>query len=338
MIKKIIPIIVIVLIVAALGAGVYFTMRTETVPQNPPNLIGNRAGNLINGGLFCEADGKVYFANTYENGNLYVMNVDETEIKRINELNTFSINVAGNHLYFCQGPSRMTGEGFGLFRANTGLYRSRTNGRDLTTLKVGTVTTATVVGNEIFFMLNNERESNRPIRLFKIGIDGENERQVSNEMINPSSVADGSIYYSRPEVDHFVYAMDVRSGSSSLVFEGNTFNAIYEDGFIYYMDLDNKYRLNRYSVWGNYIEVLTDDRVDFFNVGYGVIFYQKNCRDNPALIRMDIDGFNKEVVREGNHNSIHITSRYVYFRAFGDEKTMYRSSLYGYPSVSIFRP
>lgn len=328
--KKIIGSIVLIVIAAALAGGVIYSLLPDEISVNDPAHIGNTAGNLANGGLFCEMNGKVYFSNSYENGNLYVMNSDETEITKLNDLNVFSLNVGGGYIYFGQGSSRFSGEGFGIFRAKPGLMRSKINGKDIKTMMSFPITTATLGGNEIFYQSGAQ--------LFRIGTDGENDRQINSDNINPSSYVNGTIYYANAGSNHFVYALNISSGHSSVVFEANAFNAIYEGGYIYYMDLDNNYRLCRYSIFDNVIEILATDRVDFYNVGHGVIFYQKNSRTEPALIRMNLDGSNQEIIREGNHNHINMTSRYVYFQAFGDETTTYKAPLYGSPSVSFFRP
>ncbi len=49
--------------------------------MNNDNAVGNTSGNLLNGGLFCEYDGKIYFANPNDYNRLYVMNSDCTDIK-----------------------------------------------------------------------------------------------------------------------------------------------------------------------------------------------------------------------------------------------------------------
>ena len=335
--KKIISTTILIVISIALLAGIIYSLLPKKMPLNDPYHSGNSAGNLHNGGLFCEIDGKVYFSNSNDRGRLYVMNSDETEVKKLNELNVFSLNVGGDYIYFCQGSSRFSSGNIGVFRANPGLYRSKSNGKDVTSLKSNVVLTATLYGNEIFYQ-NYGNEASRAIRLYKIGIDGEDDRQLSDEVINPSSFANGSLYYSRTEDDHFVYQLDAVNGYSSIVFESNTYNAIYEDGYIYFMDLDHNYRLCRYSVYSDVIEVLTSDQVDFYNVGNGVIFYQKNSRTEPALIRMGLDGYNPEIIREGNHNNINMTSQFVYFQEYGNEMITYKASLYGVPSVSYFVP
>ena len=52
-----IPFLLFVIIVGALA------IVGDRIPDNPPETVGNTAGNLNNSGYFCEYDGKVYFAN-----------------------------------------------------------------------------------------------------------------------------------------------------------------------------------------------------------------------------------------------------------------------------------
>ena len=58
-VKFIIPAVVVVLIVVA--------VVVHTLPKkkqtNSADAAGNTAGNLMNGGLFCEYNNKIYFAN-----------------------------------------------------------------------------------------------------------------------------------------------------------------------------------------------------------------------------------------------------------------------------------
>ena len=65
------------ILIGALFTAVYIGGK---IPMNDAGTTGNTAGNLNNGGLFCESDGKVYFANAYDGGALYCMNPNETEI------------------------------------------------------------------------------------------------------------------------------------------------------------------------------------------------------------------------------------------------------------------
>ena len=75
-----------------------FVLLSSRIPMNDEYTTGNTTGNLNNGGYFCEMDGRVYFANAYDNFALYSMNPDETDLVKFNEGAVSSINAAGNYL------------------------------------------------------------------------------------------------------------------------------------------------------------------------------------------------------------------------------------------------
>lgn len=94
--KKVIAIILIILAISGIGIGVFFNYQHSRTTMNNDNAVGNTSGNLLNGGLFCEYDGKIYFANPNDYNRLYVMNSDCTDIKKLNEDSVAYINVCGN--------------------------------------------------------------------------------------------------------------------------------------------------------------------------------------------------------------------------------------------------
>ena len=52
-----------------IAAGVIIAiLLSKRIPDNDSGVIGNTAGNLNSGGLFCETDGTVYFSNPYADG------------------------------------------------------------------------------------------------------------------------------------------------------------------------------------------------------------------------------------------------------------------------------
>ncbi len=72
-----------VIVILALGGLLFFSYWSKRVPSNPDGTLGNTAGNLLNKGLFCESDGKIYFVNPYDGNTLYSMNPDETQPEKI---------------------------------------------------------------------------------------------------------------------------------------------------------------------------------------------------------------------------------------------------------------
>ena len=64
--------------------------------------MGNTAGNVNNGGYFCEYDGVVYFSNPYDGGSLYSMSPDETNLKKLISAKVSNINAGGRYLFYYQ--------------------------------------------------------------------------------------------------------------------------------------------------------------------------------------------------------------------------------------------
>ena len=121
--RKIIAIFSVIFIILVLVCTGIVMQLNKRIVQNPEGTVGNTAGNLYNGGLFCEDDGYVYFSNPYDNYALYRMKPNETELEKLIGTETGSINAAGKYIYFYQKGSG-SGEGFGYVISTTGVYRA----------------------------------------------------------------------------------------------------------------------------------------------------------------------------------------------------------------------
>ena len=302
------------------------------VPSNDISVTGNTAGNLNNHGLFCELDGKVYFSNAYDNGCLYSMNTDETEVRKLISGNISSINAAGDYLYYFMDTAD-SGTGFGYMIRTYGVYRAKTNGKASVCLVRDGCVTMQLVGDYLYYQRYNNQDFTK---FYKLKTDKSENILVSDEIINPAACNNGIIYYNGQNKDHYLYALDTRTDTSSTVYEGNLWYPIYQNGYIYYMDVGENYRICRYSLSEQTVEVLTHDRADSFNVGNSYIYYQKNDTDAPALMRMRLDGSEPEVVAEGIYENINITSNYVYFNEFNSEVPVYHTPSEGAVNVTAF--
>nr|MCR5754599.1 DUF5050 domain-containing protein [Acetatifactor sp.] len=154
--------------------------------------------------------------------------------------------------------------------------------------------------------------------------------------INPACAANGMIYYNGTQDNHYLYELNTTDDNSRIVLAENLWFPIVDGNYIYFMDLNTNYGLSRYSPSSGEIEILTEDRVDCFNVGNGYIYYQKNG-DTPQLICMRTDGTDKKVIAEGNYTNINMTSQYVYFQRFKDNDRCYHSYI-GSTAYSEFSP
>lgn len=324
--------ILIGIVVLLLIGSTVFTYFTERVPSNDISVTGNTAGNLNNGGLFAENDGKVYFANAYDGGCMYAMNADETEPEKITTSQVSSINTGGDFLYYYMNSSG-GGTGLGYVVKTFGVYRSKTDGSGTKCLDRNAAVTMQLVGDYIYYQRYNNQDFTK---FYKIKTDKSDNVMVSDEIINPAACYNGIIYFNGMAEDHYLYALDTRTDNVTTVYQGNLWYPAYHNGYIYYVDLPSDYSLCRYSLSAGTVEILTNDWVDTFNVGNNYIYYQRNSATEPALMRMELDGSNPEVVAEGNYENLHLTSNYAYFNAFGMETPVYHTPVNGSVNVTEF--
>lgn len=326
--KKKLGFIVGAILVISLAFGIYFLFNNR-MPPNPAGTVGNTAGNLYNSGLFCEQDGVVYFSNIADNGSLYSMNVDETNVTKLNNLRTQNILAAGDYLYYFQRGSAQNSQ-FGNALSTKSFNRCELDGKNITSMSRDVVLSAQLVDNSIYMLTTSEEG---PV-FSKMKIDKSDSAILANAEINPACAESGIIYYNNNENNHNLLSWNTSSDTSQTIWENSIWNPFLYGDYVYYMDVEGNYRLCRYHLLNKEVEVLTDDRVDCFNIGQGYIYYQKNGTD-AQLKCMELDGANPQVIADGNYTNINMTSRYVYFQDFFNETVWFHTAI-GSSDYSVF--
>lgn len=303
------------------------------VPLNDDSTVGNTPGNLNNNGYFCEHDGRVYFANAYDNYSLYSMNPNETDIKKLHVGSSSHICAGGNYLYYFMS-SEGGGSDLGSVRGSYGIYRSKLNGKNATGMDRCHIVSMQLCGNYLYY---EKLDTQSGVSLEKIKINKKDKLTVNPDAtINPGCYVNGMIYYNGVEENHHLYALNTYNDTASVVWEGNIWNPVCQGSYVYYMDVENNYRLCRYSMNDGVVEILTNDRIDMFNIYGDYIYYQVSSKTSPALKRMLLDGSSQELVREGVYQNINITSQYVYFNSFKEPTPVYKTSTFGPVNVTTF--
>lgn len=305
------------------------------IPSNPPGTVGNTTGNLYNNGLFCESDGIIYFSNAYDGGSLYSMKPDESEFIKLHDGNLQFINAGGKYLYYMQMLSQSTGSGLGYLRTVTGLYRIQKSGKNAKGLSRDALGCVKLIDNTLYYQHYTKSTG---ASLYRMDTDKKNDAQLSDKNIVPAATYQGQLYYGGLENDHNLYQLDLVTGSNAIAMQGNLCYPTVEDGYVYYMDIGNNYRLCRISLSDPEAgaTVLTEDRVDLYNVYGNTIFYQRNSDSQPALMRMNTDGSNPEIIAEGNYTKVNCTSTYTYFQLYGQDVPVYKTPTYGSVNVTTF--
>lgn len=325
--------IIIILIVAAAFAALIVSFSiTGKMKMNQSDAVGNTAGNLNNNGLFCESGNKVYFSNLYDGGAMYSMNTDQSDMKMINESDCYSINCAGDYLYYCM-QSDSKGSGLGSLVSVSGVYRSKTNGKGIACLDNKHILTLSLSGNYVFYQRYTSSDFTT---LYKQNIDKSGKTEIADYVVNPSCIANGRMYFNGTVNDHHLYEMNVADNSVKQIWDQDIWDPVYQDGWIYYMDIHNNYCLCRYSLQDQTQQTLTKDRIDYFNILGDTIYYAKSDKLHPALIRMRSDGSSPETVKDGVYENINMTSAYTYFTEYGNKTPVYMTPTNGDINVTGF--
>lgn len=328
----------IVLVILA-GLSVVY-MLSKRVPMNDELTVGNTAGNLYNGGIVFEMDGRVYFANPLENDCLYSMNPDETDVKPITVMAVRNITGAGKYLYYYLDTTKTTLSdssisGLGKVSTFYGLYRSDISGKNQNLLDRNRISEIQLVGSNIYYTVPLGTDAG----VHTIRIDGKEKKLLTTEAFNPSCAADGKIYYSGIDLDHNLHSLDTLSrGNVSTVLEGNIWQPIVEGDYVYYIDAAHHYRLCRTHLGTKVSQVLTESRIDFFNMNSNNIFYATSESGNQTLRVMRLDGTGNTVIAEGVYHALSLTSKYLYFKPFDVENVMFHVPIDGSGPVSTFLP
>lgn len=320
--KKTTKIIMIsLLIILLIGIIVVKTLFNKPI-DNPDGTVGNHGGNLNNGGYFCEYGGKVYFANAYDNNALYSMNSDGTDLKKLTKVSVSQINVAGDHVYFYQ-TGAYSGSDLGSIINGYGIYRCTLDGDNLTCILKNVAGNMLLVNDDIYFQMYNKETG---YTFAKISINGGDPIVVEDFIVNPSSANDGMIYYNGTVKNHCLYKLDTSTDISTLLYDGNLWNPVFQDNYVYYMDLNHDYQLCRLNLLNGEKTILSKESVDLFVVGKSYVFFQTRASDDAALKRVNLDGTNELILLKGIYQNLGITSDYVYFNEFGADVPVYRTS------------
>ena len=133
LIKRILASILILAAVAVIS--ILIIKKGKVKLYSDSSTTGNTSGNLLNGGLFTQADNVIYFANPNDHNKLYKMNANLSKIKKVYNDKVSYINAAGNYIFYTRRNDKFKKSDNALLSlSTTGLFRITKNGTDLSRL------------------------------------------------------------------------------------------------------------------------------------------------------------------------------------------------------------
>ncbi len=342
-IKRIILIIASGIALAALAVGIFIGVRhikgflfpAET-EYSTLTMEGNTGGNLYNGGMFCEKNGIVYFANPNDSYRLYSMSVFGGDSQKLCEDSVAYINVDDNYIYYTR---RSNSDADDDFMGITSLYsyalcRVDLDGKNQVMLDKDPCMYACLVGDYIYY-LHYDTENSTDV--YRIGIDGENKEKVSSGTSLTCSAYDSVLYYNGTERDHNLYSINADTGALSMIYEGNAWQPTYANGYLYFLNLSDDYSLCRIDLTNYEAVTLIDESIQAFNI-YGNTVYYQTMSGDVGLYAYDMTSNESTLVYSGNCCDINVTSSYLYFRTYETEDVYYMTPVNSSVNVTVFVP
>ena len=185
--KQLFITIAIILILIAVFCLIHFLNRTK---MNSGYVNGNSAGNLYNGGLFCESNGTVFFSNPSDNHRLYSMNPDGSDMKKLSDDTVSYINADDHYVYYVRNnKSEDTNFSFLNFGTNS-LCRINRDGGRVTILDDDPSLYAGLYGNYIYYIHYDKETAST---LYRIKIDGTKKEQFMNKNIRQKFIISAAL-------------------------------------------------------------------------------------------------------------------------------------------------
>lgn len=320
--KKLRNFIIILIVVSALSCVILLFYRSKQTSYNVSDIIGNTAGNLYNGGIFCEYDGTIYFSNMSDDGALYQMNLNCTDVKKVHSDKVKYINVDEHYIYYSKVNYTKQKQSNNIFELyNAGVYRIDKNGKNLKALNKNPAGIVSLFKNTLFYQ---HYDSSTGLTFNKVNIDNSDEKKLYDDPILPASYLNGEMYFSGATLDHDIHALNMNNLGVRTVYTGNTYMPIAIDDWIYYISLEDNYNLYKVDLNGENKTAVVKEFIFTYNISPDgtKIYYQVDGGDNNRIECLDLSTMTTKTLQEGDFKEIHITSNYVFFRDF-KELTVY---------------
>lgn len=331
--KKLAPFIIISVIVIL----IFVLLQPSKPVSNEDGINGNTAGNLLNGGLYCESDGIIYFSNPKDDGTLYSMNTKDNKFKKLSDDKVSYINVIGDYIYYIRLNYQKEGNGrSALSRFNSyGICRTDTKGNHLKMLMNDPCQVLNVTGNNAYYQRANEAGK---AALYSVNINGTDEKELLTEELLPLSIKDNILYFVGSEYNHNIRIMDTRNGQNSILYNENCYAPIRINDDIYYMSLTDNYAIYRINADGSNPTPVITERCSTFNVTEdgGYLYYQVDDNTNNRICMLNLLTGESDTIMEGNYKQLHIINDSLFFHDFNDTNSYYVPI--GSTKVTVFNP
>lgn len=322
-----------IIITAAAVTGLYLYTKDRTYYNNEGE-TGSTAGNIYNGGLFCQQDSTIYFNPVSEGGGLFSMNSLCENVKKLSDRPAVYINADKHYLYFVLANSTKENKKSSLMPfSNSGVYRLNQNGTGLMVLTGDPSSYLLLKGDYLYSQRYNVAEG---VTLYQNKIDGEEERLLYKKSVIPADIHDDSIFFTDKSKKYSIAVTNLSSYTTHPFLDGSYQYPIFMGDYLYYINLDN-HKLYRRNKDGSDPTLLVDKPCLTYNITNSgkYLYYQINGTKKDSIARLNLETMKSETIKKGDFKQIHVTDQYVFFTD-SKEKHIYKILADGDTKASTF--
>src|SRR5690625_518097 len=272
------------------------------VDLEPPYQTGNNPLNIRQFGFVAQDNEWLYYIDAQNNHNISRTDGDVKETYD----NTYArgLNLDGDYIYFASHSSD--------FEGSSGLYRvSIDNPQDVEKIHKHHTNSPIIINDYIFYTIQDDNRENNG--LYRSKVDGTEQVQLVEGMINALQWADGWLYYAIP------------SGAKVLKIKPDG-----DDKTEITTDNEVKISATNFLVFDDWIYFENEDRL--FNSRFG-------DQSTFNIYRMKLDGSKLQDLAEGKLETYDETSNYIYFSSekFDGGDTLYSMNPDGSNKVQLYQ-
>lgn len=296
------------------------------VDLEPPYKTGNNPLNIRQFGFIAQDNHWFYYIDAQNNHNI---SRTDGDIKETYD-NTYArgLNLYGDYIYFASHSSDFDG--------SSGLYRvSKDNSQDVEKIHKHHTNSPIIINDYIFYTIMDDDRENTG--LYRSKVDGTEQVQLVEGMINALQWADGWVYYAIPSGGK-VLKMKPDGGDKTEIITENeveisTTNFFVSDDWIYFENEDKHFNIRtgaepsfnifRMKIDGSKLEGLAEGKLENYDESNNHIYFSSEKFDSGEILyKMNTDGSNKVQLYQGNKewNWINVAEDGLYLMDWNPEE------------------
>lgn len=275
---------------------------------------GSSAGNINNLGLAVLQEDWIYYSYVDEGYHLYKESLESGERIRINEDQSYCLNVAADWIFYVNGDD------------HDSIYKIKTDGTERTKLNDHTSEFVHVVGEWIYFTDRSESDYGR---IYRMRTDGSNLSIIINESVGFLNFASNSIYYVNWNERASLYRFDAINWEQEKINSNEHADfLIIDEEWIYFIDHALGAQICRIPRSGGAPERLIDESCDYLNLS-GEWLYFLSYNRGGKMVRMRTDGSDQRTLNEAYSAYINIAGDWIYYLNRDQGNKLYRMTTDG---------